>query len=46
MDSEMMYEVRRRDTLWQISRRYDTTPEAIDLRALSPPFFVKGPRRI
>jgi len=25
------YTVRRRDTLWQISRRYDTTPRAIRL---------------
>lgn len=25
------YQVKRRDTLWQISRRYDTTPEAIQL---------------
>ena len=25
------YTVRRKDTLWQISRRYDTTPGAIQL---------------
>ncbi len=29
MDGEATYTVRRQDTLWRISRRYDTTPEAI-----------------
>ncbi len=29
MDAEATYTVRRQDTLWRISRRYDTTPEAI-----------------
>ena len=29
MDTEATYTVKRQDTLWRISRRYDTTPEAI-----------------
>ncbi len=30
-DGPTTYTVRRRDTLWEISRRYDTTPRAIQL---------------
>ena len=29
VNTEATYRVKRRDTLWHISRRYDTTPEAI-----------------
>ncbi len=29
IDQDTTYRVRRRDTLWRISREYDTTPEAI-----------------